>query len=278
MLKKTLIIVLLGFTLLSSTLPVFAADEPALDQTPTTNTTVEKESIPLIVPLPGATKTSSITDYVRTIFLYGIGLAALLAMAQLAFGAVQYTASAGFPALQEASKSRIQSALIGLILLIGAITILGMFNREGTRNFDNIALIPKTVVSQRTKEDALYRKNQTYQDRYQGTLHEMRKTWDNYYKRNPGDDPGDAILISKLVETLEAIEDNPAYNLANDPAARAGYLAARRDIFRREAIPSVGGAIYKGAGGLAKTPALFPAYEKSRTQPKWATILPLDRP
>lgn len=94
------------------------------------------EEARLTVPLPdgGTQVPTTVTEYLKNIFLYGIGLATLLALAQLTFGAVQYTASAGFPALQESSKSRMQSAVVGLLLLIGAITILTMLNRPGQRD------------------------------------------------------------------------------------------------------------------------------------------------
>jgi len=47
-------------------------------------------------------------------------------MAQLIFGAVQYTTSAGAPSLQEDAKGRMRSAIIGLALLLISIAILSM--------------------------------------------------------------------------------------------------------------------------------------------------------
>jgi uncharacterized membrane protein len=80
----------------------------------------------LISPIPGfeTTAGTDLGSYLKAIFSYGIGLAALLAMAQLIFGAVQYTTSAGAPSLQEDAKGRMRSAIIGLVLLILSISIL----------------------------------------------------------------------------------------------------------------------------------------------------------
>lgn len=115
---------------------------------------IKTGAVDLIVPIPGGdTKVpSDPAAYLKLIFLYGIGLAALLAFAQLAFGAVQYTASAGFPALQESSKSRMRDAVIGLILLISAVSILLMVYRPGQRELESL---PSALTGDaRTKEIA----------------------------------------------------------------------------------------------------------------------------
>jgi hypothetical protein len=91
---------------------------------------------PLLIlsPIPGATNSStgSPGEYISTILTYGMGLAGLIAMAQLIFGAVQYTTSAGAPSLQEDAKSRMRGAVVGLVLLILSITILNTIGRAKT--------------------------------------------------------------------------------------------------------------------------------------------------
>lgn len=114
--KVKKIVAILGLGLITGLVfipTVFAIDPPT--------------STPLIAPLPSGPTVVPLDDlngYVNAIFTYGIGLAALLAMAQLVFGAVQYTTSAGAPSLQEDAKSRMRGAIIGLILLILSVTIL----------------------------------------------------------------------------------------------------------------------------------------------------------
>lgn len=91
----------------------------------------------LITPLPGVdsvpTGDTGLANYINAIFTYGIGLAALIAMAQLIFGAVQYTASAGAPSLQEDAKGRMRGAIIGLVLLILSTTILLTLSGKSTK-------------------------------------------------------------------------------------------------------------------------------------------------
>lgn len=87
----------------------------------------------LLSPIPGfeTTAGNDLSSYLTAIFTYGIGLAALIAMAQLIFGAVQYTTSAGAPSLQEDAKSRMRGAIIGLVLLIISATVLSLILRKG---------------------------------------------------------------------------------------------------------------------------------------------------
>lgn len=86
-------------------------------------------AVDLIVPLPGTG--SSIADpgaYIRNIFVFSIGLAGLLAMAEIVFGAVQYTISAGNPSQQGDAKDRILNAIYGLLLLLSSFIILYAIN------------------------------------------------------------------------------------------------------------------------------------------------------
>jgi hypothetical protein len=102
----------------------------------------------LIVPIGGKT-VSGPAEYIKRIFIYLIGFAALIAVFQLIFGAVEYTASAGIPALQESAKGRMRSAVIGLALLILSATILVTI-RGGTA----LGLRdPKAPISDLEKQD-----------------------------------------------------------------------------------------------------------------------------
>lgn len=87
----------------------------------------------LIAPIPNTPNAGqSLKTYLTAVFKYGLGLAALIALAQLVFGAVQYTTSAGAPSLQEDAKSRMRSAIVGVILLIGAGLIWNLIVNKNT--------------------------------------------------------------------------------------------------------------------------------------------------
>lgn len=195
-LRKTL--VLSFFLFITISLPAFA------------------QEIPLLVPIPGgASTTPTPIEYLRSIFLYGIGLATLLALAQLTFGAVQYTASAGFPALQETAKSRMQSAVVGLLLLIGAITILTMFYRPGQRDFEDL---PSNTIDSRYRGDAqIIFKNQDAQlTANQETLRrflEETPSWNEREKAYRTDQIAD--LLSR-VRNSEQMEEEDRETIQSD--------------------------------------------------------------
>jgi len=88
-------------------------------------------STTLLAPIPGSGDAGKdLGSYLKAIFTYGIGLAALIAMAQLIFGAVQYVTSAGVPSLHEDAKGRMRNAIIGLVLLILSVVILNTFGKS----------------------------------------------------------------------------------------------------------------------------------------------------
>lgn len=93
-----------------------------------TQTTQPTQSgVNLIVPLGGSggtTQSTSAGQYISKLYTYGIGLGALLALLMIVWGAVQYTASAGFPSVRNDAKDKMLGAIFGLILLLGAVVIL----------------------------------------------------------------------------------------------------------------------------------------------------------
>ena len=113
---RNLILALSVLLVMSGTFVSVAFAAPADTSAPTTK---------LFSPIPGQPDAGKdLGSYLKALFTYGVGLAALLAMAQLIFGAVQYTTSAGAPSLQEDAKGRMRNAVVGMILLILSITIL----------------------------------------------------------------------------------------------------------------------------------------------------------
>jgi hypothetical protein len=71
-------------------------------------------------------------QYILNIYKWGIGLAALSALAFLVFGAIQKILSAGNIASAESANERISVAIYGLILLLAAVTILYSINSRIT--------------------------------------------------------------------------------------------------------------------------------------------------
>jgi len=94
------------------------------------------ESYELSVPLGEKgeiTKVENLPQYISTIFEFGLGIAGLLALGLIIFGAIQYTTSAGNVARQQDAKDRITSAIYGLVLLLGAFLILNVINPKLTQ-------------------------------------------------------------------------------------------------------------------------------------------------
>lgn len=111
----------------------------------------------LIVPIAGITHTNvSLTDYVKTIYIWGIGLAALLAVLMIVIGGAQYIFAAGSFGEAEAGKSRITSAIYGIILLLGISLILSTLGvRLRIVSLDPLALNPNNLEMQRLLDDLL---------------------------------------------------------------------------------------------------------------------------
>lgn len=88
-----------------------------------------KLSVP--IPIPGAQPKTEIThpeEYIQTIYQFGVGIGALLAVAMIVFGAIEYTVSAGNVAKQSDARDRILNAIYGLALLLTAVLILYTIN------------------------------------------------------------------------------------------------------------------------------------------------------
>jgi hypothetical protein len=92
------------------------------------------ESVNLIVPIPvvGGDPVTTVpanpASYVKSIYEWGIGLAALLAMGQLVLGGVQYVISAGMPSAKHSAEERMTSAVTGLVILLCIVIILTAIN------------------------------------------------------------------------------------------------------------------------------------------------------
>lgn len=99
-----------------------------------TTTVHATESANLIVPIPviGDDPITKVppnpASYVKSIYEWGIGLAALLAMGQLVLGGVQYVISAGMPSAKSSAEERMTGAVTGLVILLCIVIILTAIN------------------------------------------------------------------------------------------------------------------------------------------------------
>ena len=101
-----------------------------------TNVSKSISDIELNVPLIDLSTNEPITklakttleQYIRTIYTFGLGLVSLFAVAIIIFGGIKYTVSAGNPSQIEDAKEWIKAALYGLLLLLGAVLILRTVN------------------------------------------------------------------------------------------------------------------------------------------------------
>lgn len=73
---------------------------------------------------------SNLGDYIKTIYIYLIGIGGIVAVILILKGGLEYISSAGSPERVSTAKSTITSALIGLFLLLGSYTMLYTINPD----------------------------------------------------------------------------------------------------------------------------------------------------
>jgi hypothetical protein len=99
---------------------------------PTVNAAVAAPDLIVPIPIVGGGQMTEIpsnpASYIKTIYQWGIGLAALLAMGQLVLGGVQYVISAGMPSAKSSAEERMTSAVTGLVILLCIVVILTTIN------------------------------------------------------------------------------------------------------------------------------------------------------
>ena len=85
----------------------------------------------LCVPILGVTFIeNSLVSYIQLIYKFSLGIAGLLVFIMIVWGGIQYTISAGNPALTGDAKDRIFQAIFGLILLALSFIVLNTINPE----------------------------------------------------------------------------------------------------------------------------------------------------
>lgn len=82
----------------------------------------------------------SLQEYIRQIYIFALAIVGLIALAAIVIWAFKYIISAGNPSKMRDAMEGIRDAVLGLILLLLAATILGFINPNllRLRPFDNI--------------------------------------------------------------------------------------------------------------------------------------------
>ena len=86
-----------------------------------------------VIPGIGGECPSAVTtpaQYVTRLYQFGLMIAGFAAFASIVYGAIKYILSAGIVSMQQDAKDQITSAILGLILLLGAFLILFTINPE----------------------------------------------------------------------------------------------------------------------------------------------------
>jgi hypothetical protein len=79
---------------------------------------------------PEITKTPLLSDYVRYIFNFVVGISGLIAFGVIVFGGIRYLTSAGNPTTMADAQNQIFSALIGLLVILGSYLLLTTINPQ----------------------------------------------------------------------------------------------------------------------------------------------------
>jgi hypothetical protein len=131
-----------------------------LEQEKKSDNPMENSYVPL-APLPGFTKIDSsftLSSYIRTLVRVAIGIIGILAVIMIVISGVQYMGSDMFTE-KESAKSRLQGAVLGLILAVSSVLILrtinpGLTNIDLEKNIGEVGItasgieVPKILVNQ----------------------------------------------------------------------------------------------------------------------------------
>ena len=86
-----------------------------------------------IIAKRSADELGGFVGYAANLWIFGISIGGVLALGSIVFGAIEWTVSAGNTSKIADAKDRITQAIIGLVLLFGAFTILNFINPELTQ-------------------------------------------------------------------------------------------------------------------------------------------------
>jgi len=86
----------------------------------------------LMVPLPTSegtvSTTTGIVDYIKTLYLFAMGIAGVIAMGLIVFAGFQWLTSAGSYSTISKARNRMSNAIFGLVILLGSYLLLNTIN------------------------------------------------------------------------------------------------------------------------------------------------------
>jgi len=102
---------------------------------------------------PGGQAATGLGGFVNNFYMFALMISGVLAFGAIVYGGIKYTLAAGNPSGQSEGKEWVKGALIGLLLLAGAYTILNIINPNLT-TLAMPTLTKATVPSVETTETA----------------------------------------------------------------------------------------------------------------------------
>ncbi len=143
-----LIILLFSYLILATINPqLVSLQEPNLNQ----QTTVSSAApYGLEMPLSPSANPTNPADYIRTFFIFGLGIVGLAALFGIVYGGFVYFLSAGNQAMKTHGRRWILSALSGLVLLLCSYAILYTINPQlvswNGKGLDKISVVGNNVA------------------------------------------------------------------------------------------------------------------------------------
>ncbi|OGY99789.1 MAG: hypothetical protein A2945_02220 [Candidatus Liptonbacteria bacterium RIFCSPLOWO2_01_FULL_52_25] len=108
----------------------------------------------------GATGGTGICNTVFGFYNFALAFGGVLALGAITYGGVKYTMAAGNPSGQSEGKAWVRDALLGLLLLAGAYTILNIINPDITKcglppTLDQLPAVPGAAPGAPSQEEVL---------------------------------------------------------------------------------------------------------------------------
>lgn len=177
----------------------------------------QEEKYTLLAPLPFlGTNAPNLTEYLRAMYLIGIGLAAMFAVIYIIWGGIEYIWSAT-PFGKNTGKSRIQNAFIGLLLALSSYLILSTID-------PNLVKFSASIDPLEIKLQAPKVMNREYSD-YLNALDQSRKDFSTWNDTN--------LQIAKKQEEIDKLSATEEDSVAN--SARIQELVRERDALKVKA-------------------------------------------
>lgn len=90
-------------------------------------------AVTISTDIPGVSTATSPGGFVDSFYKFSLMISGVLALGAIVYGGVKYTLAAGNPAGQSEGKEWVKGALVGLLLLAGAYSILNIINPNITK-------------------------------------------------------------------------------------------------------------------------------------------------